>query len=98
MESKFYNQEYYIKYLAPWDTSIYTVYVTEDICTTNTNTLPIFPVSDPYFSNIETNYNQETDTDIISTNNNKPFIFYTNSDDDKFSGIDPQTPMRKQSF
>ena len=92
------NQIYYIKYLAPWDTSIYTVYVTEDTCTTNSNTLSIFPASDPYFSNIETNYNQETDTDIISTNNNKPFIFYTNSDGDKFSGIDPQTPMRKQSF
>ena len=90
------NQEYYIKSLAPWDTSIYTVYVTED--TYNTNTLPIFPYYDLNFSNIETNYNQETDTDIISTNNNKPFIFYTNSDGDKFSGIDPQTPMRKQSF
>ena len=90
------NQEYYIKSLAPWDTSIYTVYVTED--TYNTNTLPIFPYYDLNFSNIETNYNQETDTDIISTNNDTPDIFYTNSDGDKFSGIAPRTPMSLENF
>ena len=87
------NQEYYIKYLAPWDTSIYTVYVTEDTCTTNTNNLPIFPVYDPNFSNTHTNYHEASDSYIINTYNDTPDIFYTNTDGDRFFGITPRRPL-----
>ena len=86
------NQEYYIKYLAPWDTSIYTVDVTEDTCTTNTNTLPIFPFYKP---SIYTDYREASESYIISTNDKEPFIYYTNSDGDKFSDRGPLDAMRK---
>ena len=83
------NQEYYIKRLAPWDTSIYTVYVAEDTCTTNTNTIPVFPF---YKSSIYTNYHEASESYITSTNDN-PNIKYTNSDGDKFFGVNPDTPL-----
>ncbi len=42
------NQVYYIKYLAPWDNSIYTIsYGEKEV--TNTRTLPIYPYVDPDF-------------------------------------------------
>ena len=73
------NQEYYIKYLEPFDTSIYTVYV-DSVKTTNTNILPIFPAYDSFFSKYGI-----------------PFIYYTNSQRDRFSGIDPVAPMSKEN-
>ena len=113
------NQIYYIKYLAPWDTSLYiiendnnTTTTYQDIYTndssittnsytldnmdgitsTNTNTLPIFPCYKP---SINVYYSQEIETDVFITNDDNPNINYTNSDGNKFFGIDPLDSMRK---
>ena len=81
------NQEYYIKYLEPFDTSIYTFYE-ESVKLTNTNTLPIFPFYKPSIF-----INQEGSV-ITNLSYNTS---YTNSDGDKFYGIDKFAPMRKEN-
>ena len=86
------NQEYYIKYLAPWDTSTYTFDISEDEYITITNNLPIFPFYEP---SISVYYSQEIETDVFITNDDNPNIKYTNSDGDKFSSRGPLDPMYK---
>ena len=83
------NQEYYIKYLEPFDTSIYTVYE-ESVKFTNTNSLPIFPFYKPsIFTNQEGS---------IITNDKMPVTSYTNSDGDKFYGVrNPRALMSKRN-
>ena len=90
------NQVYYIKYLAHFDTTLYIIDKYDNIepTITNTNTLPIFPFYKP---SISVYYSQEIDADIISTNDDKPSIDYTNSDGDKFSTRGPTAPLVKDN-
>ena len=89
------NQEYYIKYLEPFDTSIYTVYeesenYEDSVKFTNTNSLPIFPFYKPdIFTNQEGS---------VITNDKIPITSYTNSDGDKFNGVsNPRALMSKEN-
>ena len=51
-----------------------------------TNLSPMFPTYDPTFSSIETNY---LDTNIITTNINTPYIYFTNQEGLEFQSIQP---------
>ena len=56
---------------------------------TNENKLSLYPAYDPNFSNTDKDYDEVTDTFIISTNINTPYIYFTNTEGLEFQNIQP---------
>ena len=54
-----------------------------------TNLSPMFPAYDSNFSNIDKDYDEVTDTFIISTNTDTPYIYFTNQEGLEFQSIQP---------
>ena len=79
------NQNYYIKHLAPLDTSINIKIQLKnvEIADNDTNILRVFPTADPYFS--PTNTYNSTLEGIYSNMPNTYSPNYTNNNGDKFS-------------